>query len=183
MSELLAEGYIEEQNAQRRAAESAPSINMVCNILSFLDASPMTLFEGPPKDRGERDHFYGENLEALVSCIIASDESVRRLATGVAKRLFAKEQVLADLRASKGLGSKAFKTKFWRLTWVLSRHQSTNRWRELTKTSSLILLSICDRSRLPCTAEGLRSINGYLESRLLLLTSLPVRTWSIGLLW
>ena len=116
MSELLAEGYIEDQAAQRRAVESASSINMVCNILSFLDASPMTLFEGPPKDRGERDHFYEENLEALISCIIAADESVRRLATGVAKRLFAKEQVLSSFRASKGLGSKAFKTKFWRLT-------------------------------------------------------------------
>jgi neurofibromin 1 len=116
MSELLAEGYIEEQTAQRRAAESAPSVNMVCNILSFLDASPMTLFEGPPKDRGERDHFYEENLEALISCIVASDESIRKLATGVAKRMFANQQVLANLKASKGVGSKAFKTKFWRLT-------------------------------------------------------------------
>jgi neurofibromin 1 len=40
---------------------------------------------------------------------------------------------------------------------------------------SLILLSICERARLPCNAEGLRFINGYLESRLLLLTSIPVR--------
>lgn len=118
MSELLAEGYIEDQSAQRKAVESPPSISMVCNILNFLDASPMTLFEGPPPDRGERDHFYQENLEALISCIIAADESVRRLATAVAKRLFAKEQVVSTLRASKGLGSKAFKTKFWRLTYV-----------------------------------------------------------------
>jgi hypothetical protein len=100
--------------------ESGPSISMVCNILSFLDASPMTLFEGPPMDRTERDSFYEENLEALISCIIAADESVRRLATGVATRLFAKEQILSTLRASKGLGSKAFKTKFWRLTYVPS---------------------------------------------------------------
>jgi neurofibromin 1 len=154
MSELLAEGYIEEQNAQRKAVESASSISMVCNILNFLDASPMTLFEGPPNDRSERDRFYEENLEALISCIIAADDSVRRLATGVAKRLFAKEQVLLTLRSSKGLSSKAFKSKFWRLT-------------------SLILISIYDRARLPCTAEGLKSINAYLESRLLLLTSIP----------
>jgi neurofibromin 1 len=120
MSELLAEGYIEEQGAQRKAAESASSISMISNILSFLDASPMTLFEGPPMDRGERDVFYRENLEALISCVIAADESVRRLATGVAKRLFAKEQVLSTLRASKGLSSKSFKTRFWQLTYVLS---------------------------------------------------------------
>lgn len=154
MSNLLAEGYIEDQSAQRKAVESAPSIAMATNILSFLDASPMTLFEGPPMDRGERDVFYEENLGALISCITASNESVRRLATGVAKRLFAKEQVLSTLRASKGLSSKAFKTRFWRLT-------------------SLVLISICDRARLPCSAEALKSINGYLESRLLLLTSIP----------
>ncbi|KAH6847998.1 hypothetical protein B0I37DRAFT_155670 [Chaetomium sp. MPI-CAGE-AT-0009] len=154
MAVLLAEGYIEDHSAQRNAVESPPSISMVCNILGFLDASPMTLFEGPPADEDERDQFYEENLGALISCIIAADESVRRLATGVAKRLFAKERVLANLRSSKGLGSKALKTKFWRLT-------------------SLILISICDKARLPCTAETLRSINGYLESRLLLLTSIP----------
>jgi neurofibromin 1 len=91
---------------------------MVCNILGFLDASPMTLFEGPPADRGERDRFYEENLAALIACVVAADESVRRLATAVAKRLFAREQLLATLRNSKGLGSKAFKTKFWRLTYV-----------------------------------------------------------------
>ncbi|KAL2170034.1 hypothetical protein VTG60DRAFT_5374 [Thermothelomyces hinnuleus] len=154
MADLLADGYIEEQSAQRKAVESAPSISMVCNLLNFLDASPMTLFEGPPADRDERDQFYEENLSALISCIVAADESVRRLATGVARRLFAKEGLLHNIRSSKGLSSKAFKTKFWRLT-------------------SLILISICDRARLPCTAEALKSINGYLESRLLLLTSIP----------
>lgn len=118
MSELLVEGYIEDQTAQRKAVESAPSISVVCNILNFLDASPMTLFEGPPADRAQRDLFYEENLEALISCIIASDETVRRLATGVAKRLFSNKEVLSTLRSSKGLSSKAFKTKFWRLTYV-----------------------------------------------------------------
>jgi neurofibromin 1 len=118
MSELLADGYIEDLSPQRKAVESAPSISMVCNILGFLDASPMTLFEGPPMDRNERDQFYEENLQALISCIIAADESVRRLATGVAKRLFAKEQVLSTLRASKGTPSITFKTRFWKLTYV-----------------------------------------------------------------
>ncbi|KAJ4307090.1 Ras GTPase activating protein ira2 [Collariella sp. IMI 366227] len=152
--ELLVEGYIDDQSAQRKAAESPPSVSMVCNILSFLDASPLTLFEGPPVDRGERGHFYEEHLEALISCIIAADESVRRLATSVLKRLFSKEQVLATLRASKALATREFKTKFWQLT-------------------SLILISICDRTILPCSADWLRSINEYLESRLLLLTSIP----------
>ncbi|KAK4190313.1 neurofibromin [Podospora australis] len=154
MSELLHEGYIEEQPTQRKLSESAPMVSMISNILNFLDASPMTLFEGPPTDRNDRDRFYEQNLEALIACIVAADESVRRLATGVAKRLFADEPVLKMLRASKGIDSKAFKSNFWRLT-------------------SLILMSICDRARIPCTADGLRLVQGYLESRLHLLTSIP----------
>ena len=155
MSELLHEGYIEDQTAQRKLLESGPMITMISNILNFLDASPMTLLEGPPTDQAKRDRFYEVNLQALIACIIAADESIRRLATGVAKRLFARETVLKTLRASKGISSKAFNTSFWQL-------------------SSLILISICDRARLPCTADGLRSVQGYLESRLHLLTSIPV---------
>ncbi|KAM7222101.1 GTPase-activator protein for ras-like GTPase [Rhypophila decipiens] len=157
MSHLLTEGYIEDQSAPRKAVESASSVAMVCNILDFLDASPMTLFEGPPSDRKEREQFYMENLESLICCVVAADESVRRLACGVAKRLFAKEQIMKTIRSFKGLESKVFKIKFWQLT-------------------SLIMMSICDRSGLPGNAATLKSIQGYLESRLLLLTSIPELT-------
>ncbi|KAK3315246.1 hypothetical protein B0H66DRAFT_337826 [Apodospora peruviana] len=154
MSHLLTEGYVEDQSAQRKAAESASSVSMTCNIMDFLDASPMTLFEGPPNDRKERDQFYQENLESLISCVVAAEESVRKLACGVARRLFAKEPEMEMLRASNGFESRVFKTKFWQLT-------------------SLILMSISDRAGLPGNAPGLKSIHGYLESRLLLLTSIP----------
>ncbi|KAK4144136.1 uncharacterized protein C8A04DRAFT_11820 [Dichotomopilus funicola] len=154
MADLLADGYINEQSAQRKAVESAPCISMACNILSFLDASPATLFEGPPTDPDEREIFYQENLNALIACLIAADENVRRLAASVAGRLFACEQALARIKSYRAIGSDECKTKFWRLT-------------------SLILISICDRTRLPCNSEALRSISSYLESRLLLLTSIP----------
>ena len=116
MAVLLAEGYIEDQPGQRKAVESAPSVNIICNILSFLDASPMTLFQGPPDSEAEREVFYQENLDSLISCIVAADGSVRRLATGVARRLFANDKVLVTLRAYKGLKSREFRVKFWRLT-------------------------------------------------------------------
>ncbi|KAK0651326.1 hypothetical protein B0T16DRAFT_403638 [Cercophora newfieldiana] len=154
MAGLLTEGYVEDQSAQRKAVESASSSRIICNILSFLDASPMTLFQGPPESEAEREMFYQENLNSLISCMVAADGSVRRLATGVARRLFAKEKVLASLRAYKGIKSREFRISFWRLT-------------------SIILNSICDRAGLPGTSDGLRGIHGYLESRLLLLKSIP----------
>jgi len=117
MAVLLNEGYVEDQTAQRKAVESPSSINLVCNILSFLDASPMTLFQGPPEDDAQREIFYQENFQSLISCMVASDESVRRLATCVARRLFAREKVLVMLRAYKGLKSREVRTTFWRLTY------------------------------------------------------------------
>ena len=154
MSILLTEAYVEEQPSQRKQVESASSINMMCNILTFLDASPLTLFEGPPLDRYDRERFFQENLEALISGVVAADESVRRLATGVMKRLFASEKAVATLRAFETPAPRAFRARFWRLT-------------------SHILTSLCDRAGLPGTATGLKSIQNYLESRLLLLTAIP----------
>jgi neurofibromin 1 len=90
---------------------------MTCNILNFLDASPATLFEGPPSDRADQDRFFQENFESLVSCVIAANEVVRKLATAVAKRLLS-EQMLTTLRASKCLDSLALRIKFWRLSYV-----------------------------------------------------------------
>ncbi|KAK3386913.1 hypothetical protein B0H63DRAFT_468596 [Podospora didyma] len=154
MSGLLAEGYIEDQSAARKAVEGPSYVNMICNILNFLDASPMTLFQGPPTEAPDRDRFYQKNVWSLISCVVAADESIRRLATGVAKRLFANEQVLTTLRALNSLDSPTLKKDFWQLT-------------------SLILISICDRAGLPGTAHGLKAVNGYLESRVLLLKSIP----------
>ena len=118
MSDLLVEGYIEDQSAPRTAVESPSYVNMICNILNFLDASPMTLFEGPPTELPDRDRFYQKNVWSLISCVIAADESIRRLATGVAKRLFANDQVLTTLRALKGLDSPTMKKDFWQLTYA-----------------------------------------------------------------
>ena len=120
MSSLLWDAFIGDQGPQRKAIESISSINMVCNILNFLDASSMTLFEGPPIDQTERDRFYLENFESIVSCVMAPNESVRRLAVGVAKQLLASDQVLLSLRASNGLDAADFKTNFWRLRYAVA---------------------------------------------------------------
>jgi neurofibromin 1 len=119
MSTKLSEAFAGEPNiAQRKAVESPASIDMVCNILNFLNASPMTLFEGPPDDEAEHSHFLLENFTSIVSCVLAANESVRRLATGVAQGLIGEEVVLDTLRASKSLDSATFKSNFWRLRYV-----------------------------------------------------------------
>jgi neurofibromin 1 len=91
---------------------------MVCNILNFLDASPMSLFEGPPSEGADRASFYVDNFSSIISCVVAANESVRRLAAAVARRLFKEEAMLRTLREFHGLDSARFKSKFWRLRYV-----------------------------------------------------------------
>ena len=118
MSSLFAETYIGDQASTRKTPDATSSITMLCNILSFLDASPSTLFDGGPDNPSDRDSFFEDNFEAFVACMIAADESVRRLAGGLARRLFADEAVLRSVGASKKLSSPQFKTNFWKLTLV-----------------------------------------------------------------
>lgn len=152
-SALLTDVYFGDQALQRKNAEAGAAINMICNILDFLDASPLTLFEGPPEKDRERDQFFEDNLVAFISCLVSSNERVRKLAMRVAKRLFADESVLQPLRASKRIDSQEFKSNFWKLT-------------------SIILMAMCDNLGSSQFHTELHSIHGYLESRLLLLTSI-----------
>lgn len=108
------------RGAWHRRSDHSASIIMICNILDFLNASPMTLFSGSPDGTDERNSFFEDNFESLFSCMVVADEAVRQAAVGVAKRLFAEEHVLESLKASKRLESRDFKQKFWRLTWVAS---------------------------------------------------------------
>ena len=71
-----------------------------------------------PDNPADREGFFEENFEAFVSCMVAADESVRSLAAGVAKRLFAENTVISSLAASKRLSSPSYRTGFWKLTLV-----------------------------------------------------------------
>ncbi|KAI1382753.1 GTPase [Hypoxylon trugodes] len=154
MSAISADLYIGDRHSQRKASETNSSTTLViCNILNFLDASPMTLFEAPPSDSVEAEQFYEEIFEAFVSCLVTANDSVRALASGVARKLLAPNGILSSLRKSKRLDSHSFGIKFWRLT-------------------SLVLLEMCEKHEQQEDDALLKSIHGYLESRLLLLSSI-----------
>ena len=113
---MFTDMYVGDQPSPRKIADSGSPIAMIRNILDFLDASPMTLFEGAPEDSSEREVFFESNIESFISCMTAADESVRRLAGRVAKKLFADTSVMTLVRASKRLASPQFKANFWKLT-------------------------------------------------------------------
>ncbi len=117
MSILFTDMFIGEHTTYQKSMESSSSVLVICNILNFLDASPLTLFHGV-SERGSADQerAFDDNFESFISCMIASDETVRRLAVGVARRLFSNASILKSARASKRLRTEEFKTNFWRLT-------------------------------------------------------------------
>jgi len=116
MSILFSDMYLGD-GAKQQEYESGSSTGMVCNILGFLDASPMTLFRsGGGGIPASSSHFYQDNFEAFVSCMIASDETVRRLATSVATRLLVNDSIMEGIRASQRLEGQRFKGQFWRLS-------------------------------------------------------------------
>ncbi|KAI2615171.1 GTPase [Hypoxylon sp. NC1633] len=154
MSAVSADMYTGDRASQRKTSETSSSTTaVICNILSFLDASPTTLFEAPPSDSSEADQFYEEIFEAFVSCLVTANDSVRALASGLAKKLLAPNGILSSLHKSHRLDSHSFGVKFWRLT-------------------SLVLMDLCEKHEQQEDDTLLTSIHGYLESRLLLLTSI-----------
>ncbi|KAI1762758.1 GTPase [Hypoxylon sp. FL1150] len=154
MSAISADMYIGDRHSQRKASETSLSTtSVICNILNFLDASPKTLFEAAPSKSPDAERFYEEIFEAFVSCLVTANDTVRSLASGLARKLLAPNGVLSALRKSKRLDSHSFGVKFWRLT-------------------SLVLMEMCEKHGQQDDDSLLKSIHGYLESRLLLLSSI-----------
>ncbi|KAI1472094.1 uncharacterized protein F4812DRAFT_416560 [Daldinia caldariorum] len=153
-SALREDSYIGDRHSQRKPTEANSSATMLsCNILNFLDASPATLFEAPPADSAETERFYEGIFEAFVSCLVTANDSVRTLASDLAKKLLAPNGILSSLRKSKRIDSHSFGVKFWKLT-------------------SLVLMEMCEKLELQGDDTLFKSIHGYLESRLLLLSSI-----------
>ncbi|KAI0182148.1 GTPase [Hypoxylon sp. FL1284] len=154
MSAMSADMYMGDRHSQRKTSETSPSTtSVICNILNFLDASPKTLFEAAPAESPDAEQFYEEIFEAFVSCLVTANETIRALASGLARKLLAPNGVLSALRKSKRLDSHSFGIKFWRLT-------------------SLVLMEMCEKHEQQDDDALLKSIHGYLESRLLLLSSI-----------
>lgn len=87
---------------------------MACDVLKFLDASPHSLFNAdgsgePGAGAAEEDAFL-----SFLSCVVSVNSTVRRLATGVAKRLLSDSTILDTIKSRSRLKSLGLRREFWR---------------------------------------------------------------------
>ncbi|KAI1816647.1 GTPase [Poronia punctata] len=155
MSAVSTDLYIGTHRSHRKpSATDTKTSNeiVICNILKFLDASPLSLFESTSPEAKSSDSFYEEIYESFVSCLVTANDTVRTLSRAVAERILPTNGLLASVRQATPLDSDDFKLKFWRLT-------------------SLVLLDMCDKYYQQEDISVLKSIYSYLESSLVLLSS------------
>jgi len=121
MSAVSTDLYIGNHRSHRKpSASDARTANeiVICNILKFLDASPLSLFESTSPEAKSSDSFYEEIYESFVSCLVTANDTVRTLSRAVAERILPKNGLLASVRQATPLDSDDFKLKFWRLTYA-----------------------------------------------------------------
>ncbi|KAI0107044.1 GTPase [Nemania sp. FL0031] len=155
MSAVSTDLYIGVRRSHRKPSiTDARTTNeiIICNILKFLNASPLSLFESTSPDAKNSNSFYEEIYESFVSCLVTANDTVRTLSRPLAQSILPTNGLLASVRQATPLDSDSFKHKFWKLT-------------------SSVLLDMCDKYFQQEDVSILKNINSYLESGLLLLSS------------
>ncbi|KAM0349272.1 hypothetical protein ACHAPU_003681 [Fusarium lateritium] len=144
---------LEAENAKPvgiTSRQGSERTELVCSILQFLDASPARLLDDLSIDSPSNSFF-----KSFLLCVLSENPSVRKLATGVASRLF-KGHLEAYRQFDTGhrFGAKELRDDIW------------NR-------SSKVLLTLCESVTSKKDDQSLRDLQDYLEARLLLLKNIP----------
>lgn len=119
MSAVSTDLYIGVRRSHRKPSITDARITngvIICNILKFLNASPLSLFESTSLDAGNSDSFYEEIYESFISCLVTANDTVRTLSRPLAQSILPTNGLLASVRQATPLDSDTFKLKFWTLT-------------------------------------------------------------------
>ncbi|KAM0278007.1 hypothetical protein ACHAO9_012333, partial [Fusarium lateritium] len=144
---------LEAENAKAvgmTSRQGSERTELVCSILQFLDASPARLLDDLSTESSNNSFF-----KSFLLCVLSENPSVRKLATGVASRLF-KGHLEAYRQFDTGhhFGTKELRDDIW------------NR-------SSKVLLTLCEAVTSKKDDQSLRDLQDYLEARLLILKNIP----------
>jgi len=93
----------------------AGSTDMIYSILAFLDASPLTLFNGAPNDNDDFILFYEDIFASFTTYLITDDDQIRFLTNAVARKIMT-ECSGPLLQKGQSLGPRPSKYNFWKST-------------------------------------------------------------------
>ncbi|KAF4630487.1 hypothetical protein G7Y89_g7653 [Cudoniella acicularis] len=152
------DSYPDEEYTLLKPLEATGSMDMIYQILLFLNASPMTLLVGVSENAFDWIQFFETTLTSFVGYLVTDDERIRHMTSTVARKLMT-EGATCLWGKIQGGETAVFKFNFWRST-------------------SIILMAVSDRL-IGISGDGkvtLRFIHDYLESRLTLLKTVKVLT-------
>jgi neurofibromin 1 len=120
------DSYPDEQFTLLKPVEPTNSSDIICSVLTFLDASPLTLYAAPSatvyaggSTTGEAwDRFIEKTLNNFVSWLVSDDARIRYMANSVTRKLLVNGTRSLKLRRERIEGGTfdphTYKHNFWR---------------------------------------------------------------------
>lgn len=108
------DSYPVEQYTLHKPTEKAAS-DIIFSVLTFLEASPLTLRAGIPAGSAAWYHNVEVIIDSLVFYLVSDDDRIRNLACTVARKLLVNGARAFDLR-SDNFDLRAYRHTFWKST-------------------------------------------------------------------
>jgi neurofibromin 1 len=105
---------VSDLSSSPKSTEVSSSVALACSVLQFLDAHPMSLFDSVIASLESGPSLPADMFESFLSCVISPDDTIRRLAGNIARRLFIEPEFLEALRTRGSLKTTSFGQEFWR---------------------------------------------------------------------
>jgi len=109
------DSYPDEQYTSLKPLDVSNSTDLVYAILVFLDASPLTLFNGSTVHGPEWLAFFEDIFSAFATYLVTDDQRTRHLMNTVARKIMT-DGTRSLWRKSKAMGPRNFKYNFWKTT-------------------------------------------------------------------
>lgn len=100
----------------RKALEIVNNNTLLHHMLTFLGTVPWDAIDESMPTSQSKTTTYQERFDAILPCLLTPNEHVRRTASKVVSRAFAKVHVMDDLCKSDKLSSLEYKRHLWSFT-------------------------------------------------------------------
>ncbi|KAL4727532.1 Ras GTPase activating protein ira2 [Fusarium chlamydosporum] len=141
---------LEAENAKTSMTNRQESerTELVCSILQFLDASPARLLDDLSADNSSNSFF-----KSFLLCVLSEDPPIRKLATGVASRLFQGHlEAYRQFDTGHSFGTKELRDDIWNRRSELAKvpEDAADVISASSKLETTLLISLCSASITTC---------------------------------